>query len=203
MNVTQGHDGSGPYTAGDLHAREDEGRGLELEDGWPTEVSYGTAHNVACRRVHEFVEAATKEAGAAVYTAGGGSWQIGTPAGVRRPDVFVVPTRVIRDSFADPSWILIPGRELLLVVEVVLPGTGSERTDRVRKVEEYAALGIPQYWIVDYTPVPKVQVFLLDDLSAYRLERVVTAGEVLEVEAEAEADKPFTVRFDPQALTEF
>lgn len=46
---------------------------------------------------------------------------------------------------------LIPGTELYLVAEVISPGSGSERTDRLRKVSEYARLGIPQYWIVEHT----------------------------------------------------
>jgi Putative restriction endonuclease len=40
------------------------------------------------------------------------------------------------------------------VAEVISPGSGSERTDRLRKVGEYARLGIPQYWIVEHTPLP-------------------------------------------------
>jgi hypothetical protein len=38
------------------------------------------------------------------------------------------------------------------VAEVISPGSGSERTDRLRKVGEYVRLGIPQYWIVEHTP---------------------------------------------------
>jgi Putative restriction endonuclease len=38
------------------------------------------------------------------------------------------------------------------VAEVISPGSGSERTDRLRKVGEYARLGIPQYWIVEHPP---------------------------------------------------
>jgi Uma2 family endonuclease len=45
---------------------------------------------------------------------------------------------------------------LYLVAEVISPGSGSERTDRLRKVSEYARLGIPQYWIIEHTPRPTV-----------------------------------------------
>jgi Uma2 family endonuclease len=41
---------------------------------------------------------------------------------------------------------------VLLVVEVVSRGSGSEREDRGRKVTEYARAGIAQYWIVDFEP---------------------------------------------------
>ena len=39
------------------------------------------------------------------------------------------------------------GRSIKLVVEVV---STNWETDYARKVEEYALLGIPEYWIVDY-----------------------------------------------------
>lgn len=78
-------------------------------------------------------------------------------------------------------------------------GSGSERTDRVRKVEEYATLGVPQYWIVEWQPEPKVQVLVLED-GGYRLEQTVHAGSELPVVVEAEV--PFKVAFDPRVLVE-
>jgi Uma2 family endonuclease len=39
------------------------------------------------------------------------------------------------------------GRSIKLVVEVV---STNWETDYARKVEEYALLGIPEYWIVDF-----------------------------------------------------
>ncbi|HEY6788265.1 MAG TPA: Uma2 family endonuclease [Trebonia sp.] len=53
------------------------------------------------------------------------------------------------------------GSDLLLVAEVVSPRSGSERTDRVQKVREYAQAGIPAYWIVELDPEPKVTVLVL------------------------------------------
>jgi Uma2 family endonuclease len=194
----------------DLHAREDEGRGLELEDGWLVRLSPSPLHNFAYRRLHEFIEAAARLAGASVYVDRGGDWEIRTPAGIRKPDVFAVPSSVAEAWFVEGGPTTISGHELLLIAEVVSPGSGSETTDRVRKLKEYAALNVPQYWIVDYTPKPVVQVFVLDEektdplggtVGVYRLEQTAKAGEMLEVEVEA--DKPFTVRFDPGALTEF
>ncbi|MFI0349295.1 hypothetical protein [Actinomadura sp. 9N407] len=40
---THDHGGFGPYTIEDLHAREDDGKGLELEDGWLIELSPSAA----------------------------------------------------------------------------------------------------------------------------------------------------------------
>ncbi|KAB2349583.1 Uma2 family endonuclease [Actinomadura rudentiformis] len=114
----------------------------------------------------------------------------------------MVPTEVARASIVDCSPITIPGRDVLMAVEVISPGSGSERTDRVRKVREYAALGIPQYWLVEYSPQPRVQVLTLaDGVDVYQAGPVVAAGATFT--AEALADKAISVRFDPGTLTEF
>ncbi|MFG1858229.1 Uma2 family endonuclease [Actinomadura geliboluensis] len=203
MSVAHDHGGFGPYTMDDLHAREDEGRGLELEDGWLIELSPSATHNWAAMRLQDIVTTAAAEAKADVFVAGGGGeWEISTPAGIRKPDLFLVPKSVARASIVDRDPVVIPGREVLLVIEVVSPGNASERTDRVRKLKEYAMLGIPQYWLAEFSPVRKVQVFALEDgAAAYRRVQTVAAGNVLEVEVEA--DTSFTVRFDPSVLTEF
>lgn len=201
MSVAHDHGGFGPYTMDDLHAREDEGRGLELEDGWLIELSPSATHNWAAMRLQDIVTTAAAEAKADVFVAGG-EWEISTPAGIRKPDLFLVPKSVARASIVDRDPVVIPGREVLLVIEVVSPGNASERTDRVRKLKEYAMLGIPQYWLAEFSPVRKVQVFALEDGAAsYRRVQTVAAGNVLEVEVEA--DTSFTVRFDPSVLTEF
>jgi Uma2 family endonuclease len=52
---------------------------------------------------------------------------------------------------SEPLWerepVITLGRSIKLVVEVV---STNWETDYARKVEEYALLGIPEYWIVDY-----------------------------------------------------
>ncbi|MFC4051973.1 Uma2 family endonuclease [Actinomadura syzygii] len=210
MDVAFDQGSLGPYTAEDLHAQADEGRGLELEDGWLIESARSPVHNFAYRRLHEFIEAAAVEAGASVYVDRGGDWEITTSAGIRKPDVFVVPRSVAQEWFRDDGPAVISGRDLQLVAEVVSPGSRSERTDRHRKLREYAAMNIPHYWIVDYAPRPRVRVFSLSDYEtdpignktgAYRLDRLVEATDTLEVEVQS--DKPFTVRFEPRALVEF
>ncbi|MEU8123386.1 Uma2 family endonuclease [Spirillospora sp. NPDC049024] len=202
MSVAHGHGGFGPYTAEDLHAREDEGRGLELEDGWLIELSPSAPHNWAARQVQDILQEAATDAKASVFIAGGGEWEISTPAGIRKPDVFVVPRSVARASIVDRNPVVIPGIEVMLVVEVVSPGSGSERTDRVRKLKEYATLGIPQYWLAEFAPSPSVQIFALDDAAAtYRRVQTVGAGNL--VDAKVEADTTITIRFDPRVLTEF
>jgi Putative restriction endonuclease len=92
---------------------------------------------------------------------------------------------------------VIPGGELLLVAEIISPGSSSERTDRVRKVREDAALGIPQYWIVEHSPDPKVQVLALGE-NGYLPGASAVAG--TQVAADVEADRPFSISFDPASL---
>lgn len=190
----------GPYTVLDLHDLCDDGKGFELEDGWLIEVAGGARHNWALRSLARIIERAVAEVGSQAVVCDGGEWEISTPAGVRKPDVFVIPREIARAAIIEESPKLIPGTELYLVAEVISPGSGSERTDRLRKVEEYARLGIPQYWLVEHTPRPSVQVLTLAD-GAYIADPAILEGTRLEVVIDA--DKPITVSFDPADLLDF
>jgi Uma2 family endonuclease len=190
----------GPYTVLDLHQLSDDGKGYELEDGWLIEVAASSRHNWALRNLARIIEHAAAHASSPVVVCDGGEWEISTPAGVRKPDVFVVPREVARAAIVDESPKLIPGGELVMVAEVISPGSSSERTDRMRKVLEYAALGIPQYWIVEHTPHLTVQILSLDGAS-YVAGPVASEGTVLA--ATIDADKPFNVSFDPADLLAF
>ncbi|WP_459721002.1 Uma2 family endonuclease [Actinophytocola sp. KF-1] len=66
------------------------------------------------------------------------------PATVRAPDVLVVSESLFRRN--PPR---VDAAEVLLAVEIISPGT--RRTDRVLKAAEYAAAGIPHYWVIDLT----------------------------------------------------
>jgi len=190
----------GPYTILDLRELPEDGKGFELEDGWLIEVAASSRHNWALRNLARIIERAAAAAGSQVVVCDGGEWEISTPAGVRKPDVFLIPRETARAAIIEESPKLIPGAELLMVVEVISPGSGSERTDRLRKVREYASLGIPQYWIVEHTPRVAVQVLILAD-GAYMTAPMVVEGTKLETEIDA--DKPFTVSFDPADLLNF
>ena len=190
----------GPYTVLDLHELPEDGKGFELEDGWLIEVAASSRHNWALRNLARIVERAAVDAGSRVAVCDGGEWEISTPAGVRKPDVFVVPRETARAAIIEESPKLIPGAELPMVAEVISPGSGSERADRLRKVGEYASLGIPQYWIVEHTPRLSVQVLLLTG-EAYAAGPAIMDG--TQLETEIEADKPFAVSFDPADLLDF
>ena len=58
---------------------------------------------------------------------------------------------------ADGVWL--PVADVLLVVEIV--SSGSEGMDRVTKQNEYAATGIPRYWVVDQDPAHTVTMYRL------------------------------------------
>ena len=69
-------------------------------------------------------------------------------ATARRPDIVVLDeTALISEPLWEKEPVITLGRSIKLVVEVV---STNWETDYARKVEEYALLGIPEYWIVDY-----------------------------------------------------
>jgi len=65
-----------------------------------------------------------------------------------RPDVIVLDqTRLIHEPLWQQQPVITLGNTIKLVVEVV---SSNWQNDYARKVEDYAILGIPEYWIVDY-----------------------------------------------------
>ncbi len=65
-----------------------------------------------------------------------------------RPDVAVVDRdELIKEPLWSEQSILTLGSSIKFVAEVV---SGNWQNDYARKVEDYAALGISEYWIVDY-----------------------------------------------------
>ncbi|MEG3969060.1 Uma2 family endonuclease [Microcoleus sp. T2B6] len=69
-------------------------------------------------------------------------------ATARRPDIVVLDeTALVSEPLWEREPVVTLGRSIKLVVEVV---STNWETDYARKVEEYAILGIPEYWIVDY-----------------------------------------------------
>jgi Uma2 family endonuclease len=66
----------------------------------------------------------------------------------RRPDVIVLDERALVD---EPFWqqepVIVQGRSVKLAIEVV---STNWENDYARKVEEYALMGIAEYWIVDF-----------------------------------------------------
>ncbi len=66
----------------------------------------------------------------------------------RRPDIIVLDeTLLVHEPLWKKEPMITLGKSIKLVVEVV---STNWETDYARKVEEYALLGIREYWIVDY-----------------------------------------------------
>jgi Uma2 family endonuclease len=66
-----------------------------------------------------------------------------------RPDVAVVDRdQLIQESLWPEQSVLTLGSSIKFVAEVV---SRNWQNDYARKVEDYAVLGIPEYWIADYT----------------------------------------------------
>ena len=68
-------------------------------------------------------------------------------------------------SKAPPRGVWLAVAELLLVVEIVSPG--SEAMDEVTKRREYALAGIPQYWVVDRDDAQTVILYQLSSAATY------------------------------------
>lgn len=65
-----------------------------------------------------------------------------------RPDVVVIDRpNLIQEPFWSEQSTLTLGSSIKFVAEVV---SRNWQNDYARKVEDYAVLGIPEYWIVDY-----------------------------------------------------
>ncbi|QDZ40255.1 Uma2 family endonuclease [Euhalothece natronophila Z-M001] len=65
-----------------------------------------------------------------------------------RPDVAVIDRdELTKEPFWSEQSILTLGNSIKFVAEVV---SSNWQNDYARKVEDYAALGIPEYWIADY-----------------------------------------------------
>ncbi|MDL4771896.1 MULTISPECIES: Uma2 family endonuclease [Thermomonosporaceae] len=192
MGGSVGHE-HGPYTLYDLDALPEEGRRYELADGWLSELPGDLWHDNAATRLKDILKNAARQADADVHVAGTPQ-DVTTPAGLRKPDVFVVARDVARAALERRTRTYY-GPDLLLVAEVVTPRTGNERIDRVHKVAEYASTGIPHYWIIDLEPRPTVTMLELEGVD-YRLSRKARAGEPVKV------DRPFPMGFDPTRLSE-
>ena len=110
-------------------------------------------------------------------------------ATARRPDIIVLDETLLDN---EPLWqrqpVITSGRSIKLLVEVV---STNWETDYARKLEEYALLGIPEYWIVDYRGLggiafigkPKQPTFTLCQLDRdeyrqqqYRLGEAIASG---------------------------
>jgi Uma2 family endonuclease len=65
-----------------------------------------------------------------------------------RPDLIILDqTKLAQEPLWQREPIVCRGESICLIVEVV---SSNWQNDYARKVEDYALLGVPEYWIVDY-----------------------------------------------------
>lgn len=64
-----------------------------------------------------------------------------------------------------PRGVWLPVADLLLVVEIISPGSAG--LDALTKRDEYASAGIPQYWVVDRDTAQTVSLHRLTDDRRY------------------------------------
>jgi Uma2 family endonuclease len=159
--------------------------GIEIVDGMVVvSPSASKRHNRLARILANALDAAS-----------GPGWNADTdfdvrlqdvPLSNRRPDVVVYRADTIDVTPTRPEHVL-------LVVEVVSPG--SETTDRIVKVDQYARAGIPFYWRVEQAAsgVPLVYTYVLDPASGTYRDGDVFAGVV-------KAVAPFGVEADLGAV---
>jgi Uma2 family endonuclease len=96
------------------------------------------------------------------------------PKLVRQPDVLLIREEhrgQIRDGilYGAPDW----------VAEIISPS--SRHTDEVEKLEEYAAAGIPEYWLLD-PKAKSIRVYALRGSETYTVIGTYTPGETAKSE---------------------
>ncbi|WP_405586809.1 Uma2 family endonuclease [Streptomyces sp. NBC_01190] len=160
---------------------EEQCAGIEIVDGMVVvSPSAAKRHNRPARILANALDAAA-----------GPDWNADTDFDVRLQDVPLTNRRPDVVVYRAETIDLAPTRpeHVLLVVEVVSPG--SETTDRIVKVDQYAKAGIAFYWRVEQaaTGVPLVHTYVLDPASRSYRDGEVFAGVI-------KAAVPFSVEID-------
>ncbi|MGW1336442.1 Uma2 family endonuclease [Streptomyces rubiginosohelvolus] len=133
---------------------EEQCAGIEIVDGIVVvSPSDSKRHNRLARLLTNALDAAA-----------GPDWNADTNFDVRLQDVPLTNRRPDVTVYRAETIDLTPTRpeHVLLVVEVVSPG--SETTDRIVKVDQYAKVGILFYWRIEQAAagVPIVYTYVLD-----------------------------------------
>jgi Uma2 family endonuclease len=160
---------------------EEQCAGIEVVDGMVVvSPSASKRHNRLARILANALDAAA-----------GPEWNADTDFDVRLQDVPLTNRRPDVVVYRADTIDITPTRpeHVLLVVEVVSPG--SETTDRIVKVDQYAHAGIAFYWRIEQaaTGIPLVYTYLLDPAS-----RTYRDGEVFTGTVKVSA--PFPVEID-------
>lgn len=155
--------------------------GVEIVDGMVVvSPSASKRHNRIARLLANALDAA-----------GGPEWNADTDFDVRLQDVPLTNRRPDIVVYRADTIDVTPTRpeHVLLIVEVVSPG--SETTDRIVKLDQYARAGIAFYWRIEQTPtgVPMVYTYVLDPAHGHYRDGDMFTGTV-------KATLPLTVEAD-------
>ena len=180
----------GPWMVADVEALLDVGDHARYELLSPGVLTVspapGTVHQRASRLLANLLEEAAHRAGADVEVLAAVNVEIPGER-LTTPDIAVVEGPV-----ADTDPVRYPSSAVLLVVEIVSPG--SRATDRAIKPELYADAGIPAYWRLELDPAPQLITYALAG-EHYAVATTLHAGRF------GELAEPFPVRLDPAELT--
>lgn len=155
--------------------------GIEIVDGMVVvRPSASKRHNRLARILANALDAAA-----------GPDWNADTDFDVRLQDVPITNRRPDVVVYRADTIDLTPTRpeHVLLVVEVVSPG--SETTDRIVKVDQYAKAGIAFYWRIEQAAngVPLIYTYILDPATgSYRTGDMFTGA--------VDVSAPFPVEID-------
>ena len=177
-----GYQWRGPWTIDDLADTPDDGNRYEIFDG-SLLVSPPPAlpHGDAVYRLRRRLEAHAPEHLRVVENVG---VLIATGRSLFVPDLTVVRSEAMRRPAA-----ALQAPDALLVVEVLSPGNAGR--DLVIKRHEYAAGGIPEYWIVDKNERTLTVLTRPEQGKGYLDATVVKAGDRFET------DDPVPLSLDP------
>lgn len=163
---------------------------LDLEDWRRYEIIDGTlVVSPSAGREHEFVSDALR---AVIRGALPAAVAVIGPIGVEIGRSYLIPDLVVVHAAARAGSGPLRPEELLLVVEVVSPGSVS--IDRVLKPAQYAGSGIAAYWRVETDPVSLTAYELRPGQLAYTEVATWNRGEI------ARLDKPFPIEVDIDRL---
>ncbi len=180
----------GPWRMADVEALPDAGDHARYELLSPGVLTVspapGTAHQRASRVLANLLEDAAHRCGADVEVLEAVNVEIPGER-LTTPDIAVVDGRV-----ADTDPVRYPSSAVLLVVEIVSPG--SRATDRAIKPDLYAEAGIPAYWRLELQPAPQLITYTLEG-EHYAAAITLAAGQL------GELPDPFPVRLDLDELT--
>jgi Uma2 family endonuclease len=109
-----------------------------------------------------------------------------------RTTCYIPDALVMREEALQSDADVLQPADVLLVAEVLSPSNAGK--DLVQKRHDYAAAGIPRYWIVDPRDRTVTVLALPDGATVYKEEMVVRAGEPWSTET------PFPLTVDPGEL---